>query len=166
MISGWRVEKEIISINYQYNPFLVGGRSLFDGYGSAQYGGRWNHVGTPIVYISECLALAALEVFVHLPLSGRSIDHVYFRFDIPSKVRIENISLSSLSAGWRAEPAPDFMKDIGTKWAKEARTAVLKVPSVIIPLECNLLLNPLHPDFKKITISDPEAFSFDPRIWK
>ena len=58
------------------------------------------------------------------------------------------------------------MKDLGTAWVKSARTAVLRVPSVVIPRETNVLLNPAHPDFDRIRIGGPEPFSFDPRMWK
>ena len=88
----------------------------------------------------------------------------YFAYDI--KDLIEDLPLKTLPAGWRQQPPPPSVQSIGDAWATEARSAVLRVPSVIIPHEHNYLLNPLHPDFKKVKIGKRETFSFDPRLKK
>jgi RES domain-containing protein len=67
---------------------------------------------------------------------------------------------------WREEPAPDACKDVGTEWVDAHRAAVLKVPSVIVPVQFNFILNPSHPDYKNLNINPQSDFTFDPRMWK
>ncbi|HZW35863.1 MAG TPA: RES family NAD+ phosphorylase, partial [Candidatus Deferrimicrobiaceae bacterium] len=66
----------------------------------------------------------------------------------------------------RAEPVPNETMAVGDAWFKGRTSSVLKVPSVVIPEECTYILNPLHPEFRKIRIRSPRPFSFDPRMWK
>jgi RES domain-containing protein len=77
---------------------------------------------------------------------------------------VERFPLSSLPADWQVEPPPPSTKRIGDTWVREARSAVLALPSIIISGEPNYLLNPAHPGFKKISIGKPEKFNFDPRL--
>jgi RES domain-containing protein len=141
-------------------------RRAFDGEGARLRGGRWNHPGTPIVYISSSLALAALETLVHL-VRFLPVKHlVAVPADIPDSVSIVPMRPGSLPGGWRAPSPPASVADIGTRWAEAGESAVLAVPSVIIPQELNYLLNPLHPQFKRIRIGRTEPFYFDPRFWK
>ena len=138
----------------------------YTGEGARLYGGRWNHPGTPIVYASDTLSLAALEYFIHLE-PDIAPDHLAARAaEIPADLRIPVLSLADLPAGWRTFPAPERLKDLGTGWARSRVSAVLSVPSTVSPHERNVLLNPLHPDFGKIRLLPPEDFSFDPRMWK
>ncbi len=140
--------------------------AAFDGEGARRYGGRWNHRGTAVVYASESLSLAALEYFVHLDtdLSPRNL--VAVAADLPEGLRIARIVLGGLPGGWRRYPAPESLQDIGTAWVAKGTTAVLCVPSAVIPEERNYLLNPAHPEFKRIRLREPQAFHFDPRLWK
>jgi RES domain-containing protein len=71
---------------------------------------------------------------------------------------------SELPANWRSHPAPEALAELGTHWAHEAKTPVLAVPSAVIPQELNYLLNPRHAHFKRIRVSDPVPFRFDPRL--
>jgi len=137
----------------------------FSGEGARQYGGRWNQPGTAVVYVADSLALAALEQFVHLGKAHATLAFVAFRVQIPNKV-IEQLKSQNIPANWRQEPPPKDTMDIGTTWAANASSAVLKVPSVLVPVEHNYVLNPNHADFDQIDIADPEPFSFDPRMWK
>ena len=139
--------------------------TAFDGEGARQAGGRWNHQGTAVVYVSGSLALAALEAFVHLMRAASVIPHVTFRVEIPENI-VTELQQKDLPRNWRSEPPPDITKQIGTDWVAAAASAVLRIPSVIVPVEHNFVLNPVHPDFKKLNISKPEPFSFDPRMWK
>lgn len=70
----------------------------------------------------------------------------------------------ALPFDWTEEPPPASTQDIGNLWVKEQRSAILEIPSVIIPGEPNYLLNPAHPDFRRIQIGKPEPFAFDPRL--
>jgi RES domain-containing protein len=74
--------------------------------------------------------------------------------------------VADLPRHWRRYPPPAALRDLGTQWAAAKETAVLTVPSVVIPAETNYLLNPAHPAFGRIRIGDPEPFAFDPRMWK
>lgn len=138
----------------------------FDGEGARFYGGRWNHAGTAIVYTSASLALAALELFVHVDIDLIPTDLVAISTDIPDSVVTENVKIENLPRNWRRYPTPDALKDIGTAWAAKGSIAILAVPSAIIPEERNYLLNPAHRDFKRIRVRKPIPFHFDPRMWK
>jgi RES domain-containing protein len=88
---------------------------------------------------------------------------VQFRIGFRS-VAVKRIPVASLPADWQTSPVPVSTQRIGDAWVLSGETAILAVPSSIIPLEENYLLNPLHPDFAKITIHPAESFYFDPRL--
>lgn len=138
----------------------------FDGEGARLYGGRWNHPGVAVVYCSPALSLAALEYFVHLEPELAPKDLIAISAEIPTGVPWADIDAAVLPPDWRAFPAPEALRDLGSAWVRSGRTAVLSVPSAVIPHESNVLLNPAHPDFLKIRIGGAEPFSFDPRMWK
>jgi RES domain-containing protein len=134
--------------------------TAFSGEGARLYGGRWNSPGVSLVYTSGTKALAALESLVHLnpPVIFKYVA-IPIEFDA---ALVEKVN--ALPADWNDTPAPPSTRAIGDLWAKQARSAVLELPSVIIPGESNFLLNPTHPDFKKVVIGKHEPFSFDPRL--
>ena len=138
----------------------------FDGEGARLYGGRWNHAGTSVVYTSGSMSLAALELFVHVDTDLAPRGLVVIQVDIPDTLTIETVKIESLPRVWRRYPAPEALKDIGTAWAARASTAILVVPSAVIPEERNYLLNPNHRDFRRIRVRKPVAFRFDPHMWK
>lgn len=70
----------------------------------------------------------------------------------------------SLPQDWRRLPAPPSTRELGSRWARESRSAVLRVPSIVVDGEFNYLLNPRHPDFARLRLGEPQAFSFDPRL--
>ena len=150
MMQAWRIVKEKHAA------------TAFNGEGARLYGGRWNSAGVSLIYTSGTKALAALESLVHL---NPSVIFKYLAIPIEfDHALVETMAPASLSADWTDEPPPPSTKDIGDTWVKEARSAVLEIPSVIVPGEANYLLHPAHPDFKKIVIGKPELFSFDPRL--
>ncbi|MBI4689587.1 MAG: RES domain-containing protein [Nitrospirae bacterium] len=140
--------------------------TAFDGEGSKRKGGRWTPKGFPAVYTAQTESLAALEQFVQLGDEGQNIQFVCFKVEVPDNVRIKEIDIGSLPNRWKETPAPGALKAYGADWLTVGKTAVLKVPSSLIFSECNFILNPLHPDFKKIKISAPREFCYDPRMWK
>jgi RES domain-containing protein len=150
-LSAWRIVK---------TKYL---KEAFDGEGARLYGGRWNSPGNRAVYIAEHASLAVLEVLVHLessiPLPGYSLIQVAFEESL-----IEELEIEDLPPDWRASPPPVDVQTIGDRWIEEGRSAVLKVPSAILPIECVYLLNPQHPDFGKVNILTPIPFSFDERL--
>jgi RES domain-containing protein len=137
----------------------------FTGDGARRYGGRWNRRGTPVVYLADSLALAALEYFVHLGREAARLRFVYFRVAIPDDA-LEVLRPDDLPTNWRAEPPPRETMDLGSAWTRRARAAVLRVPSALVPVEFNYVLNPLHPDSRRVRHARPEPFHFDPRMWK
>jgi len=138
----------------------------FNGEGARLYGGRWNPRGTAVVYLSDSLALAALEQFVHLGKAGSALSFVVFEIVIPDGVATEALPQKQLPPNWREEPPPDETKEIGTEWVHRNAAVALRVPSAIIPNEGNYVINPAHADFGKLTIKPPVPFSFDPRMRK
>jgi RES domain-containing protein len=136
--------------------------TAFSGDGAAKTGGRWNSRGVRVVYASSTKSLAALETLVHLnpPVP---FNYVAFRLQFDDAL-VEKAPLNRLPADWRVEPPPPSTKAIGDAWVRQMRSAVLALPSVIVPGELNYLLNPAHPAFKKISIGKPERFAFDPRL--
>jgi RES domain-containing protein len=86
--------------------------------------------------------------------------------EIPGSLRTDRLEIADLPPNWRDAMAPPALREFGAKWAAAASSAALSVPSVLIPLERNYLLNPAHPDFARIKIRKPEPFGFDPRMWK
>ena len=136
--------------------------TAFDGEGAWRFGGRWNSPGTRVVYCSANLSLAALENLVHLnpPVAFK---YVAIELEFDERL-IETVKAKTLPVEWTGEPPPPSTMKIGDRWVKDGRSAVLQLPSAIIPSESNYLLNPSHRDFQKITIRKPVAFSFDPRL--
>lgn len=136
--------------------------TAWDGEGARRNGGRWNSVGTAVVYTSGSLALALVETLVHLPaglLPAYTAIPIDFDETLVAAVRYED-----LPPDWRAHPAPASTRAIGDRWVAGMRSALLRVPSVIVPTEFNYLLNPAHPDVGRVTTGAPMAFPFDPRL--
>jgi RES domain-containing protein len=137
-------------------------RSAFSGEGARLYGGRWNHKGVPLVYTAETQSLAMLEMLVQdEPLRAR---YVMIEARIPANVRIDRLSVADLPTQWREPHARAELRAIGSEWAREQTAAVLAVPSAVIPAELNYLLNPLHADFRRISIGKPQRFETDLRL--
>lgn len=151
MADAWRIVKEKHAA------------SAFIGDGAAKYGGRWNSRGVRMIYTSGSESLALLENLVHLnpPVAFR-----YVKFDIEFNVAtVESLATANLPANWRQEPPSASTQALGNAWVKSGTTAILAVPSVIVPGDMNYLLNPTHPDFRKIKIGKPDKFVFDSRLF-
>ena len=136
--------------------------TAFTGEGAARFGGRWNSRGVAVVYTSSTRSLAALETLVHLnpPVQfSYKILGARFREEL-----LERLPAAQLPPDWRAEPPSQSTMRLVDRWVREERSAVLAVPSAIVPEELNYLLNPAHRDFKKIHLGEPEDFAFDARL--
>ncbi|MCA9731818.1 MAG: RES family NAD+ phosphorylase [Lewinellaceae bacterium] len=136
------------------------------GTGARLYGGRWNPKGVAILYTAESRALAALELLVHLDPNLLPSDLKIITIKIPEELSFEILTKSELPENWKNYPAPFELGEIGEKWVFSKRTLGLKVPSVIIPEESNILINPLHDGFHRIEILEIEGFSIDDRLIK
>ncbi len=137
--------------------------TAFLGDGARAYGGRWNHPGVPMVYTAQTRALAALESLVHFGGEERKVSFVAFEIEIPERLAI-HVAESSLPRGWRSEEPSSSTQGLGSDWQASGRSAALVVPSVIVPQEYCVLINPEHPDIDKILVNYPEPFEFDRRL--
>jgi RES domain-containing protein len=140
-------------------------KTAFDGAGARKYGGRWNSAGTVVVYAAESQSLAVLEMLVHLDGPELLASYVLIPVEVSDSL-VVRIDLADLPKTWRAFPAPQELRHIGDDWTKSGSSPVLQVPSALLPQENNFLLNPHHPDFKKLSIGNPVAFRFDLRMSK
>jgi RES domain-containing protein len=135
-----------------------------DGQGAAKFGGRWNFKGTPIIYASESRALCALEILANKrELAG---DYIAIPIEVPDDLRRTVLEVRDLPEHWDAAESTDATRELGTKWTAAVETAILEVPSAVIPRERTYLLNPRHADFVRIRFLAPESFRFDPRLAK
>ena len=135
--------------------------SAFSGLGGLYVSGRWHQRGNKIIYTAESLALATLEIFVHL--ESDRIPLVAIKVYIEEKLAVEEVK--NLPLNWQETTAYPQLQKIGTEWLKSGRTPVLKVPSAIVPVEFNYLLNPEHPDLQLSQISSIN-YQLDQRLWK
>jgi RES domain-containing protein len=137
---------------------------IFDPTGAFLYGGRWNSPGKRVIYAAQTYAGALLEVLVHANLGVVPKTHAAVEIHIPDYVSREALSPQALE-GWAAENNVASRR-FGDLWLEERRTAVLLVPSVVLQgREANILLNPDHPDFARITTTAPEPVLWDPRLF-
>ncbi len=134
------------------------------GEGARLYGGRWNSRGLRMVYASTSLALAAVETFVNLEPNLRPVDLVSIEGEIPKSLKIDRLDQSLLPKTWYAT-RDESLRRFGDEWVKAGKTVGLIVPSAAIRGEWNVLLNPAHADFRKITLEEPRAFEFDVRMF-
>lgn len=137
--------------------------TAFTGEGARIGGGRWNSPGVPVVYLAGSLALAELEVLVNLADARLIGSYVAFRVRIPERV-IEGVAPASLPADWRRDPAPRSARAVGDRWVAEERSAVLRIPSAVVPAEPNYLVNPAHPDAGALEVEGPFDPLLDPRL--
>jgi RES domain-containing protein len=136
------------------------------GIGPRIYGGRWNYKGTSLIYTSETRALATLENLVHVPLSIVPAGYSIAIIKIPDSASIHHIAQSKLPKNWMTYPAQTTLGKLGTKWANERKTLLLKVPSAIVEQEYNILINPLHAEMKLVKILKVAEYKFDDRLSK
>lgn len=132
------------------------GRSASEYTGSLLYPGRWHSKGTPILYFSIALSLACLECLVHLAPDEMPEDYAYTSVDLNTEPEIADFrgDLADIHATRR----------YGHRWAIDQQSLAILVPSVIIPIEFNVLVNPLHAEFSGLAWSAGQAFAFDPRL--
>jgi RES domain-containing protein len=138
-------------------------RTAFSGDGARLYGGRWNSPGVPVVYVAESQSLAVLEVLVHLDAPALLEKYVFLEVGFDASL-VTDLDRNSLPKNWQSDPVPEAIQAIGDRWVLSGDSAVLRVPSILVPEESNFLLNPRHPDFRKIGVSRPQPFRFDPRL--
>ena len=138
------------------------------GAGAKTTGGRWNAPGDALVYTSETQALACLGTVVHLNAGGLPLNRYLVSVAIPASVwaKARTETPGSLPVGWDADPSGRASIQFGLAWIRSGASALLRVPSVIVPDECNVLINPLHPDSRAIVARKIRKWLYDPRLTK
>ena len=137
--------------------------AAFDGEGARRHGSRWTPRGIPAVFTSATLSLAALERFVHTNSDLEPTDLLAVPVDLHNDIAIEAVEVETLPADWRTFPAPPALALIGEQGFRSSRTAVLSVPSVVVPHERNFVLNPRHREFARIVIGRCGAVQLRPQ---
>lgn len=126
--------------------------------------GRWNLRYDSVIYAASSRSLALLENIAHRGGEGTGASFVLFTINIPDTLAVETILPKQLPRNWKENYA--MCQEKGTEWIRSQRTAVLKVPSVIVPEEENIVLNFNHPDFHKITVSSVKACPVEKRFYE
>lgn len=135
------------------------------GKGAALFGYRWNSKGIEMVYTAESRALAMAEVAVHLTLATLPDDYMIIEIEIPDNIELDTIDVNTLDLDWNSYPYSFKTQQIGDDFVRSSKACVLKVPSAVVKGDFNFLLNPNHPDIKKIKIIGTMEFPLDQRIF-
>ena len=135
------------------------------GEGARLVGGRWNSRGVRMVYASTSLALAAVETFVNLEPNLRPNDLVSIEGEIPDDLEVARLNPTVLPTHW-SETRDESLRRFGDDWIRDGKTAAMLVPSAAIRGEWNVLLNPSHLEFRRITFRDAQSFKFDVRMFR
>ena len=137
------------------------------GTGARLTGGRWNRPGQPVLYCAASPALACLETLVHLGTGSLPVNRYLVAIDIPDAVwAMRAVEMpASLPVGWDAVPTGKVSLDFGDAWLSARRDAVLVLPSVIVPEDEIILINPQHPDAVALTATKLRKWLYDPRLF-
>ncbi len=134
----------------------------FSGEGARLYGGRWNRVGQSVIYAAESRSLALLEMLVQdEPLRAH---YVLIPAHLTDAVSMETLDPNTLPSQWRTQAGREALQFLGGEWLQQMRSCVLAVPSAVVPAELNFLINPLHPDFKRVSLGAAETLETDLRL--
>jgi RES domain-containing protein len=141
--------------------------SALSGDGARRAGGRWNPPGLPALYTSDSLALAMLEVLVHFDPALPMADYVAFELDLPDE-KIVTLKPSALPSAWPGRDSIPLTQQMGKGWLATRREFAFRVPSAVVGQECNIIVNPAHPDFAawlpRQLARAPTPLAFDPRL--
>ena len=153
MLTGWRLAAP---------EFAATAEGMMSGEGARLFGGRWNSPGVRAVYLGDSLALASMELLVHL--GDLDVLRTYRKLPvtIPEEL-VMHIDPVALPVGWETSPHT-VTRVVGDQWLADGQSAVLQVPSAVITVECNFVVNPHHPDVGTIGIGPVSDFRFDPRL--
>lgn len=138
----------------------------FSGIGGLFSAGRWHRKGARVAYASEHPGVSAMEKRVWLGSLADALveDFVVIPVEIPTRC-IEVVDPAGLPDGWDGFPHIPETQEIGMRWLREARSAALQVPSVVVPRSVNVVINPAHPDAGRFTTGGPDPFDWDPRLF-
>lgn len=134
------------------------------GTGAKLYGGRWNSIGVPVLYLASSRALAALEVLAHLTNVQDPESFCISVFEVPED-SVEELEKHLLPKDWNSYPSPSSLKKKGDTFVKNNQSLLLKIPSAIVEDEFNYILNVNHPLLSKVKIVETKPFLFDKRLY-
>jgi RES domain-containing protein len=139
--------------------------AAFTGIGAKKVGGRWNSPGRALVYTSDSLALAALELLVHVTTRDEPPDLIAVWAEVPDESIGSIYNVDAMPQDWRSVTGNSEVVAMGDQWLQAADSVAMVVPSVVIPEAQNILLNPEHRDFSSVEIGTDRGFSFDRRLF-
>ena len=131
------------------------------GTGARLFGGRWNRKGVALLYTAESRALAAVELALRIDLNDIPGDLMLMSIKLPPEATVNEISLFD---GWDQHPAGPDTQQLGDSFVVQGKDLLLRVPSVVIKGDCNILVNPEHPQFEEVFIEEIVPFFFDERL--
>ena len=141
--------------------------SALDGVGGLYGPGRWHKKGNLVIYTSEHASLAAWEKIVHVTSFENLPENLLLvKIELPDGIEIQSVPEKVLVKGWNHFPFARETVDFGTSFLQKKEHLALKVPSVIIPDEFNIILNPLHPNIRDCKVVSTVPFVFDQRVSK
>ncbi len=142
------------------------GADDLSGKGAAKTGGRWNRVDQPVVYTATSISLACLETIVHLQSEGLPLNRFLVRIDVPEAVWAARLvrAPDSLPVGWSAIPEGKVSLDVGDAWLRSMDSPLLVVPSVVVPEEANVLINPQHVMAQQLQAAKLRPWFYDQRM--
>jgi len=143
--------------------YRISNHTSLDGDGGLRASGRWHTKGQPVVYCAPNPAVAVLEILVHLEVDAEDFPSSYqlLMINVPDDVATATVASNALPRNWWRNPSTT--RAIGDNWLQSGTTPLLAVPCAIVPETNNYLLNPLHPDSRKIRISRIATYRFDER---
>jgi RES domain-containing protein len=139
-------------------------KPVLSGKGAAAFGARWNSEGIEMIYTALNRSLAVVEVAVHLTWATVPADYTMLTIEVPNDIAIDEILPSQLPPDWNQLRHPKSCKEVGDRFVADGKFCLLRVPSVVVPGEYNLLINPTHPDFARVEVIRIEPFTFDQRL--
>lgn len=144
----------------------ISDHSTLDGGGGLSLSGRWHTAGQRIVYCAPNPATALLEVLVHTEIDSDDVpvNFRYLEIEAPDTLAIEDVDPSALAQSWRTDLLAT--RRAGDQWLQSSRTALLRVPSVVVPATWNALINPRHPDSAQIRVIRTLSHGLDPRLFR
>lgn len=134
------------------------------GVGASIKNGRWNEKGTPVLYASASIALACLETLVHTSSSGLPLNRYLVRIEVEDAVWSARQKVAPPPVGWDAIPPGRVSIDEGQRWLSGNASLILEVPSVIVPEELNVLINPRHPAAATLRATKIRKWTYDGRF--
>jgi RES domain-containing protein len=139
---------------------------MLDGEGSSLAGGRWNSQGRRALYTSSHLSLCVLEVYVHMPLELRAelADFEAVRIGVPDHATRTEVSIEQLSSLMASSDPLAACQAIGDDWLASGADLILQAPSVLVPEDLNIMLNPAHRHMSEVSVVETRRFRFDPRL--